>query len=72
MKPWIHVVLNNDASTMHAYNACLIDLPETPDSVPLEEVPDMHITYCTISAVESTLKQTSIPENVIERYDKGW
>ena len=47
------------------YNAHLIDLPETPDSVHTEEVPDMRITYCTTLAVESKLKKTSIPENFI-------
>ena len=46
------------------YNAHLVDLPETPDSVLTEEVPDMRITYCTTLAVESKLKKTSIPENV--------
>ena len=46
------------------YNACLIDIPETTDSVLSEEVPDMHITYCTTLAVEAKLK-TSIPGNVI-------
>ena len=47
------------------YNAQLIDLAETPESVLTEETPDMHITYCTTLAVESKLKKTSIPENVI-------
>jgi len=47
------------------YNARLVDLPETTDSVLSEEVPDMHITYYTTLAVESKLKKTSIPENVI-------
>ena len=47
------------------YNARLVDLPETTDSLLSEEVPDMHITYCTTLAVESKLKKTSIPENVI-------
>ena len=47
------------------YNAHLIDLPETPASVHAEEVPDIRITYCTTLAVESKLKKTSIPENVI-------
>ena len=47
------------------YNAHLVDLPETTDSSLSEEVPDMHITYCTTLAVESKLKKTSIPENVI-------
>ena len=47
------------------YNAHLVDLPETTDSFLSEEVPDMHITYRTTLAVESKLKKTSIPENVI-------
>ena len=47
------------------YNARLIDLPEATDSSLSEEVPDMHITYCTTLAVESKLKKTTIPENVI-------
>ena len=47
------------------YNARLVDLPETIDALLSEEVPDMHITYCTTLAVESKLKKTSIPENVI-------
>ena len=47
------------------YNARLVDLPETTDAFLSEEGPDMHITYCTNLAVESKLKKTSIPENVI-------
>ena len=47
------------------YNAHLIDLPETPHSVHTEEVPGMRITYCATLAVESKLKKTSIPEDVI-------
>lgn len=47
------------------YNEHLVDLPETSDSVLTKEVPDMRITYCTTLAVESRLKKTSIPENVI-------
>ena len=47
------------------YNACLVDLPETTDSLLSEEVPDTYLTYCTTLAVESKLKKTSIPENVI-------
>ena len=48
------------------YNSRLIDLPEATESSLSEEVPDMHITYCTTLAVESKLKKTSIPdENVI-------
>ena len=47
------------------YNARLIDLPKTTDSLLSEEVSDMHITYCTTLAVESNLKKASIPENVI-------
>ena len=47
------------------YNARLVDLPETPDSV-LEEVPDICVTYCITLAVVSKLK-TSIPENLIVR-----
>ena len=39
--------------------------PETTESVPSKDVPDMHITYCTTLAVEFKLKKTSIPENVI-------
>ena len=46
------------------YNAHLIDLPETPDPVHTEQVPDMRITYTTL-AVESKLKKTSILESVI-------
>ena len=46
------------------YTARLVDLPETPDSV-IEEVPDMCVTYSTTLAVESKLKKTSIPGNVI-------
>ena len=53
------------------YIARLIDLPEATDSSLSEEVPDMHITYCTTLAVESQLKRTSIPENVILGNDKG-
>ena len=47
------------------YNARLVDLPETTDSSLSENVPDMHITCCTILAVESKLKKRIIPENVI-------
>ena len=47
------------------YNARLVDLPEATGSLLAEEVPDMHISYCTTLAVESKLKKTSIPENVI-------
>ena len=43
----------------------LVDLPETTDSSPSEQVPDMHITYCTTLTGESKLKKTSMPENVI-------
>ena len=46
------------------YTARLVDLPETPDSV-IEEVPDTCVTYSTTLAVESKLKKTSIPGNVI-------
>ena len=58
------------------YNARLVDLPETTDSVPFEEFPDMHVTYCTPLAVLSKLKNTNIPEDVIlgerdMRHDKG-
>ena len=28
-------------------NLRLVDLPETPDSVLKEDVPDMQVTYCT-------------------------
>ena len=45
------------------YNAQLMALAETPESVLIEEAPEMHITYCTTLAMESKLK-TSIPENV--------
>ena len=47
------------------YNARLVNLPETPDSVLEEEVPGMQVTYCTTLAVESKEKTTNIPENVI-------
>ena len=50
------------------YNTRLKDLPETTDSVLSEEVPDMHITYCTTLAVESKLKKTPTPQNVILGY----
>ena len=46
-------------------NARLLDIPEPPDSVLTEEVPDNCVTYCTTLAVESKLKKTSIAENVI-------
>ena len=35
------------------YNAHLIDLAKTPDSVQREDAPNMHITHCTTLAVES-------------------
>ena len=42
-----------------------LDIPEPPDSVLTDEVPDICVTYCTTLAVESKLKKTSIAENVI-------
>ena len=47
------------------YNARLVDLPETPDSVLEEKVPNICDTYWITLAVESKFKKTSIPENVI-------
>ena len=47
------------------YNERLVDLPETPDPVWEENVPNICVTYCTTSAVESKSKKISIPENVI-------
>ena len=56
---------NTHSNSDPCYNARLVDLPGTPDSALEEEVPDMCVTYCTTLAVESKLKKTSIPENVI-------
>ena len=47
------------------YNARLVNLPERPGAAQEEEIPDMFVTYCTPLAVESKLKKTNIPENVI-------
>ena len=55
---------NNDP----VYSAQLVDLPETPDSVWEDKVPNVCVAYCTTLAVESKSKKTSIPENVILGY----
>ena len=52
---------NNDP----LYSARLVDLPETPDSVWEDKVPNVCVAYCTTLAVESKSKKTCIPENVI-------
>lgn len=62
----IHVAPDTNRSKSDLfYDAWLVDLPETPDSVVEEEVPDMSVTHCTTLAVESKFKKTSIPENAI-------
>ena len=50
------------------YSARLVDLPETPDSVWEDKVPNVCVAHCTTLAVESKWKKTSIPENVILGY----
>ena len=57
----IHVTADTTHSnSAPCYNARLVDLPEAPDSVLEEEVPNMCVMYSTTLAVESKLKKFKV------------